>query len=113
MKQAAATLGSGNPRLAVMVPECEDLNEWMVINTVDSFHQINMLHQRPVLSSTYILNSFFDYRVTQFYTENSCAIISTGKITSTTGPTDGRSRNQSGFQRPNTLTTSRRGCRTS
>lgn len=29
MKQAAATLGSGNLRLAVMLPEGEDLNEWV------------------------------------------------------------------------------------
>ncbi|KAL1451255.1 hypothetical protein MTO96_006312 [Rhipicephalus appendiculatus] len=44
MKQAAATLGSGNLRLAVMLPEGEDLNEWVAVNTVDFFNQINMLY---------------------------------------------------------------------
>ena len=33
MKQAAATLGSGNLRLAVMLPEGEDLNEWVAVNS--------------------------------------------------------------------------------
>ncbi|XP_016905124.1 MOB kinase activator-like 1 isoform X2 [Apis cerana] len=32
MKHAAATLGSGNLRLAVMLPEGEDLNEWVAVN---------------------------------------------------------------------------------
>ena len=34
MKQAAATLGSGNLRLAVMLPEGEDLNEWVAVNSM-------------------------------------------------------------------------------
>lgn len=42
-KHAAATLGSGNLRLAVLLPEGEDLNEWVAVNTVDFFNQINML----------------------------------------------------------------------
>ncbi len=33
MKQAAATLGSGNLRQAVMLPEGEDLNEWVAVNS--------------------------------------------------------------------------------
>jgi len=33
MKHAAATLGSGNLRLAVMLPEGEDLNEWVAVNS--------------------------------------------------------------------------------
>ena len=33
MKQAAATLGSGNLRLAVLLPEGEDLNEWVAVNS--------------------------------------------------------------------------------
>ena len=39
MKHAAATLGSGNLRLAVMLPEGEDLNEWVAVNS-EYFHQI-------------------------------------------------------------------------
>ena len=41
MKHAAATLGSGNLRLAVMLPEGEDLNEWVAVNTVDFFNQVS------------------------------------------------------------------------
>lgn len=44
IKHAAATLGSGNLRQAVMLPEGEDLNEWIAVNTVDFFNQINMLY---------------------------------------------------------------------
>lgn len=37
MKHAAATLGSGNLRLAVMLPEGEDLNEWVAVNSKKHF----------------------------------------------------------------------------
>lgn len=40
MKHAAATLGSGNLRLAVMLPEGEDLNEWVAVNSKFVFLQI-------------------------------------------------------------------------
>ena len=33
MKYAAATLGSGNLRLAVQLPDGEDLNEWIAVNS--------------------------------------------------------------------------------
>lgn len=33
LKHAEATLGSGNLRLAVMLPEGEDLNEWVAVNS--------------------------------------------------------------------------------
>ncbi|XP_066251056.1 MOB kinase activator-like 1 isoform X1 [Euwallacea similis] len=62
MKHAAATLGSGNLRLAVMLPEGEDLNEWVAVNTVDFFNQINMLYGT----------------ITEFCTEDSCPIMSAG-----------------------------------
>lgn len=32
LKHAEATLGSGNLRLAVLLPEGEDLNEWVAVN---------------------------------------------------------------------------------
>ncbi|XP_010145325.1 PREDICTED: MOB kinase activator 1B-like, partial [Eurypyga helias] len=32
LKHAEATLGSGNLRMAVMLPEGEDLNEWVAVN---------------------------------------------------------------------------------
>ncbi|GJN31743.1 hypothetical protein PR202_gb20179 [Eleusine coracana subsp. coracana] len=39
-----ATLGSGNLREAVRLPIGEDLNEWLAVNTVDFFSQVNMLY---------------------------------------------------------------------
>ncbi|XP_077550986.1 MOB kinase activator 1B-like [Haemaphysalis longicornis] len=62
MKQAASTLGSGNLRLAVMLPEGEDLNEWVAVHTVDFFNQINTLYGT----------------VSEFCTESSCAVMSAG-----------------------------------
>ncbi|ELT99752.1 hypothetical protein CAPTEDRAFT_21709 [Capitella teleta] len=62
MKHAAATLGSGNLRLAVMLPDGEDLNEWVAVNTVDFFNQINMLYGT----------------ITEFCTESSCPVMSAG-----------------------------------
>jgi MOB kinase activator 1 len=78
MKHAAATLGSGNLRLAVMLPDGEDLNEWVAVNSkgyqcehsihylffsaVDFFNQINMLYGT----------------ITEFCTESSCPVMSAG-----------------------------------
>ncbi|RDD46481.1 MOB kinase activator 1A [Trichoplax sp. H2] len=62
MKHAAATLGSGNLRLAVVLPEGEDLNEWVAVNTVDFFNQINMLYGT----------------ITEFCTEITCPVMSAG-----------------------------------
>lgn len=45
-----------------MLPEGEDLNEWVAVNTVDFFNQINMLYGT----------------VTEFCTEGSCAVMSAG-----------------------------------
>ena len=38
MKHAQNTLGSGNLRLAVQLPEGEDLNEWIAVNSKLNFH---------------------------------------------------------------------------
>ncbi|KAF0306234.1 MOB kinase activator 1B [Amphibalanus amphitrite] len=62
MKHAAATLGSGNLRLAVQLPEGEDLNEWVAVNTVDFFNQINMLYGT----------------IAEFCTEHTCPVMSAG-----------------------------------
>lgn len=62
MRHAAATLGSGNLRLAVMLPEGEDLNEWVAVNTVDFFNQINMLYGT----------------ITEFCTAETCPVMSAG-----------------------------------
>lgn len=62
MKHAAATLGSGNLKLAVQLPEGEDLNEWIAVNTVDFFNQINMLYGT----------------ITEQCTTESCPVMSAG-----------------------------------
>ena len=62
MKHAAATLGSGNLRLAVSLPEGEDPNEWVAVNIVDFFNQINMLYGT----------------ITEFCTEDNCPVMSAG-----------------------------------
>ncbi|KAK9460575.1 Mob1/phocein [Lipomyces oligophaga] len=41
---AEATLGPSSLRRAVQVPEGEDLLEWLAVNTVDFYNQINMLY---------------------------------------------------------------------
>ncbi|ORZ15480.1 Mps1 binder-like protein [Lobosporangium transversale] len=59
---AEQTLGSGNLRLAVHLPEGEDLNEWLAVNTVDFFNQINMLYGT----------------ITEFCTPLDCPVMSAG-----------------------------------
>ena len=43
-KYAQATLGAGNLRDAVTLPEGEDVSEWLAVNTVDFFNEINLLY---------------------------------------------------------------------
>lgn len=62
MRYASATLGSGNIKQAVALPEGEDLNEWVAVNTVDFFNQINMLYGT----------------ITEFCTPESCPVMSAG-----------------------------------
>ncbi|CAN6300584.1 unnamed protein product [Urochloa humidicola] len=38
------TLGQGDLREAVRLPPGEDLNEWLAVNTVDFFNNVNMLY---------------------------------------------------------------------
>uniref|UniRef100_A0A3Q3E668 MOB kinase activator 1A n=1 Tax=Labrus bergylta TaxID=56723 RepID=A0A3Q3E668_9LABR len=42
LKHAEATLGSGNLRQAVMLPEGEDLNEWIAVNS-KCMDEINLI----------------------------------------------------------------------
>ena len=39
-KYAQATLGAGNLHDAVTLPDGEDVNEWLAVNTVDFFHEM-------------------------------------------------------------------------
>ncbi|KAL1527803.1 hypothetical protein AB1Y20_009186 [Prymnesium parvum] len=43
-KYAQATLGTGNLHEAVTLPEGEDQHEWLAVNTVDFFNEINLLY---------------------------------------------------------------------
>src|SRR3989338_2201666 len=61
-KHAKATLGSGNLRGAVVLPESEDINEWLAANTVDFFNQINLLYGS----------------ITEFCTNQTCPVMSAG-----------------------------------
>ncbi|KAF8558917.1 hypothetical protein OG21DRAFT_1493745 [Imleria badia] len=54
--------GSGNLRLAVQLPEGEDLNEWLAVHAVDFFNHLNMLYGT----------------VTEFCTPQECPIMSAG-----------------------------------
>eukprot|EP00163_Fabomonas_tropica_P001328 TRINITY_DN11005_c0_g1_i1.p1 TRINITY_DN11005_c0_g1~~TRINITY_DN11005_c0_g1_i1.p1 ORF type:complete len:215 (-),score=49.12 TRINITY_DN11005_c0_g1_i1:134-778(-) len=62
MQHLTATLGTGNLREAVALPEGEDKNEWLAVNTVDFFNQINMLYGT----------------ITEFCTREQCPIMSAG-----------------------------------
>lgn len=61
-KYAEHTLGSGNLREAVILPPGEDVNEWIAVNTVDFFNQINMLYGT----------------LTEFCTAEECPVMSAG-----------------------------------
>merc|ERR1712137_1080584 len=61
-KQAKATLGSGNLKAAVQLPDSEDQNEWLAVNTVDFFNQINLLYGS----------------IGEFCTEETCPTMSAG-----------------------------------
>jgi MOB kinase activator 1 len=43
MKHASATLGSGNLRMAVILPEGEDINEWVAVNSMLYFYVIKTI----------------------------------------------------------------------
>ncbi|KAL5995320.1 MOB kinase activator 1A [Asimina triloba] len=57
-----ATLGNGNLREAIRLPPGEDLNEWLAVNTVDFFNQVNLLYGT----------------LTEFCTPNICRTMSAG-----------------------------------
>jgi len=45
LKQIAKmTLGSGNLDLAVELPTGEDLNEWLAVNTIEFYNEINLIY---------------------------------------------------------------------
>lgn len=61
-KQLQATLGSGDLRNAVRLPPQEELNEWLAVNVIDFFNQINLLYGS----------------VTEFCSAKTCPVMSAG-----------------------------------
>jgi MOB kinase activator 1 len=59
---AKMTLGSGNLELAVELPQGEDLNEWLAVNTIEFYNEINLLYGT----------------LTEFCTPESCPVMSAG-----------------------------------
>ena len=87
MKHAAATLGSGNLRLAVMLPEGEDINEWVAVNSeLETFeiqpYKVSHIYFYYFLSETAV--DFFNQinmlygTITEFCTDQTCPIMSAG-----------------------------------
>jgi len=62
IKKAKDTLGSGNLQAAVKLPPGEDINEWLAVNTVDFFNQVNLLYGS----------------ITEFCTPAVCPVMSAG-----------------------------------
>jgi len=43
-KIAQMTLGSGDMNLAVELPNGEDLNEWLAVNTIEFYNEISIIY---------------------------------------------------------------------
>ena len=61
-KLAQMTIGSGNMQRAVELPSGEDLNEWLAVNTIEFFNEINLLYGVLI----------------EFCTQKVCSIMSAG-----------------------------------
>jgi len=61
-KKTLATLGSGSMKSAVQLPKGEDLKEWIAVNTVDFFNEINLLYGT----------------ISEFCTKEKCPVMSAG-----------------------------------
>jgi len=59
---ASSTLGAGNLRDAVSLPDRVDLNEWLATKTIDLFNEVEMVHSM----------------VAEFCTESCCPVMSAG-----------------------------------
>jgi len=60
---ANASLSSGNMRAAVQLPDGENLNEWLALNTVDFFNEMSLLYGSIV----------------EFCTDEACPVMSAGE----------------------------------
>ena len=60
MKHAQNTLGSGNLRLAVQLPDGEDLHEWIAVNSNDKFKKNHFL---IIESICFVQSSIFSIKL--------------------------------------------------
>ncbi|KAM6599930.1 hypothetical protein CsatA_019539 [Cannabis sativa] len=63
-KHIDSTLGNGNLREVIRLPPGEDSNEWLAVNTVDFFNQVNILYGT----------------LTEFCTETNCPVMNAGPV---------------------------------
>ena len=71
LKQIAKmTLGSGNLEIAVELPEGEDLNEWLAVNTIEFYNDSKYI-------SNNLVNLLYGMLV-EFCTPESCPVMSAG-----------------------------------
>lgn len=84
MKHAAATLGSGNLRNAVQLPEGEDVNEWIAVNSKDRLDTVLVFSCVLMIYILFLAVDFFNQinmlygTITEFCTEDTCGIMSAG-----------------------------------
>lgn len=112
MKHAAATLGSGNLRLAVMLPDGEDQNEWVAVNSKDSSilhfskNVCNDIHLTFQLLTFLIKSTCCMAPLPSFAQRRAVPSCQLAQSMNTTGQTAKQLRNPSSVLPQSTLTTS-------
>jgi MOB kinase activator 1 len=76
-KHAKATLGSGNLRQAVMLPEREDINEWLAVNSKISFRVTSANKSTTAVDFFNQINLLYG-SITEFCTPKTCEVMSAG-----------------------------------
>lgn len=73
------TLGSGNMSLAVELPQGEEKNEWLAVNTIEFYNEISILYG-TLMEVSSLLNMCIIINITikQFCTPEACPIMSAG-----------------------------------
>lgn len=119
MKHAAATLGSGNLRLAVMLPDGEDQNEWVAVNSEYSHScrfpesRLDILFVPFQLLTSSIRSTCCTAQSQNFAQKKVAPSCLLAQSTNTTGQMVKQLRNPSNVLLQSTLTTSWPGCRIS
>jgi MOB kinase activator 1 len=78
LKQIAKmTLGSGNLEIAVELPEGEDLNEWLAVNTIEFYNDSKKFEILLIYIQFFLVNLLYGMLV-EFCTPESCPVMSAG-----------------------------------